>query len=276
VDRAVIGAAIANMDAQPWVKDRFLDRPGTDDLHLMAHDTETQAPGQIDAPSPAPAPGQGEHRRQVGPAQAGLRPAGPGVHLPQHLGGYRLGQQAEGAGRRVTRLQDGSRLRHRRTVERGSVERGGVKTMQEPRPVSLERGQDVQSQIDARVARVQVRGILVRADPPALEEIFDVFSPHPQQGADDFLARSRHAPEARQTAAAHEVQRRALYQVIGRVRHSDEIAAGLTACRFEKLVAQRARAGLRRSARHRHVAPPRDELDADFLAQRCQLKADKL
>src|SRR5579864_7367283 len=97
-----------------------------------------------------------------------------------------------------------------------------------------------------------------------------------QQRPDEWATRRGHAPEAREPAAAREVKRGALYEVVGGVRDRDQVCSGLSASALQEVVAQRARGGLHRTSRHRELTPLVDELDTEPAAQRGHVAGDAI
>ncbi len=102
----------------------------------------------------------------------------------------------------------------------------------------------------AREVEVGVRGVGMSGDSMLLEELDHVAPPDTEHRPDVSTAARGHASQAGKTASAHEVEDSAFDHVVSRVSKRDDIRGDSCLRPLQEFVAESARGGLHRTARH--------------------------
>jgi hypothetical protein len=169
-----VTAPMAAGDLQPRIYPPRL----TNHLHEATHNTETQAPREIDTAATSAGLDQPPHRFDVRPRETGLRPTGSRVEQLQRFHGDGIRQFIEPQSRERSQLQSCSGLISRGLVPARGVQRHRMDAPCDARPVSLECGQDVQPCIDPCKVGVGVRGILISDDAAAPQKLDHLAPPN--------------------------------------------------------------------------------------------------
>jgi hypothetical protein len=206
----------------------------TNDLHEATHNTETQAPWEIDTASTSAGLGQSAHRFDVRPRETRLWPARSRVEQFQCFDSYGFRHFIETQSRERSQLQSCSGLISRGLVPARGVQSHRMETPRDARPVSLECGQDVQPCIDPREVGVGVRRILINDDAASPQKLDHLASPNAKQRTHVMTARGGHAADARESASAQEVEDDTFDEVVGGVCDRDHLRACLAARAIEE------------------------------------------
>ena len=268
--------AVVAARAAPDLEASRLARSGLrrHDLHEVPHDTETQASRNIDAPAATTRSGEPQHRFQVGAREAGLGAPRACIHQLQDLHRHGFGQRPQPGRRQRSRSHRSGSLGGRGVVPSRGGGRRGVEAAENARPVALERRQDEKARAHTRESRFQVGRVVVSDDPTPAEKLTNLTSPDTEQRPHVVAAPRRHAAEAGDPAASHEVERDALDDVVRRVRGGNEVRIRGNARALEKRIAKLARGRLEGSFRQRFRAPLADQGDAEPRAQLGHLQCD--
>jgi hypothetical protein len=150
----------------------------TNDLHEATHNTETQAPWEIDTAATSAWLGQSAHRFDVRPRKTRLWPARSRVEQFQCFDSYGFRHFIEPQSRERSQLQSCSGLISRGLVPARGVQGHRMDPPRDPRPVSLECGQDVQPCIDPCKVGVAVRRILINDDAASPQKLDHLAPPN--------------------------------------------------------------------------------------------------
>ena len=143
-------------------------------------------------------------------------------------------------------------------------------------PVALESRQDLVTDPCARKCPVGVGGVLQRSDTPQAQEVEHLASPDAQDRANERTTTSGHAAETGQPATSHQVQDRALDDIVRRVRQGDQSRAGPPAGAIEEVISKGAGPCLNRSAGHRRDSAFDHNLHPQGCAQRRDVVCSEL
>jgi hypothetical protein len=150
----------------------------TNHVHEATHNTETQATWEIDTTAATPGLGQPAHRFDVRPRETRLWPARSRVEQFQCFDSYGFRHFIEPQSRERSQLQSCSGLISRGLVPARGVQGHRMDPPRDPRPVSLECGQDVQPCIDPCKVGVAVRRILINDDAASPQKLDHLAPPN--------------------------------------------------------------------------------------------------
>src|SRR5712664_1659397 len=111
-----------------------------------------------------------------------------------------------------------------------------METSNDARLVALERRQDMQTRMHAGKVRVDVGWVCIGDDLTLRQELEHLAPPNAQQGTHVMTTPRGHAAESRQPAAAHQVKRHTLDEVVRGVRDGNRGGIRFSACAIEKFV----------------------------------------